>query len=153
METNQIKEQTVELLEMLGVLYEKVTVEEEQHAGEEVFRINISSNDEANLLIGHHGETIGAIQQILKVIIWKKFGVERSILVDIDNYRKRQEENIIKLVNRRIEQARMTNSEQKLPPMSAYFRRLAHMHILQFSDLISESHGEGDHRHIVISLK
>jgi len=145
-----IKEKIIMLLEHLEVSFDKLNVsfikEKEQ------YRINIES-DEPSLLIGHHGETIGAIQHLLKVLLWKEDGEEFNISVDVDNYRQRQEENVIEMIKRKIDAVRETNQEQRFPPMSPYFRRQVHLYISEHNDLISESQGDGDHRYVIIRLK
>lgn len=145
-----IKEKIILLLEHLGVDFDKVEVSYNEE--KEIYRVNIES-DEPSLLIGHHGETIGAIQHLLKVLLWKDGGEEFNISVDVDNYRQRQEENVIDLIKKKIDAVRETNREQKFPPMSPYFRRLVHLYISEHNDLETESQGDGDHRYVIIRLK
>lgn len=146
-----IKTRAEELLIHLQVGFDKVEVEFLPE--KEIYRINITT-EEPSLLIGHHGETIGAFQHILKVVIWKEDeGAKSNILVDVDNYRQRQEASVLKMVSRKIDLVRESNKEQKLPPMSPYFRRLVHMQILEHDDLTTRSQGDGDHRYVIISLK
>ena len=86
-----LEELLTEILKKLGTDFKKVTVEEEENRN---FTINIES-DNPSLLIGYHGDNIQALQHILKVIAWKKLQNEQfNIIVDIDNYRKRQEDNV-----------------------------------------------------------
>ena len=92
-----IKKILEELLVKLEADFNKVSMKEE----EGIYKINIES-DNPSLLIGHHGETIYALQNLLKTLAWKKSkGEEFNILVDIDGYRKRQEENVISLADRK----------------------------------------------------
>ena len=115
------------------------------------FRINIES-DEPSLLIGHHGDNIFAIQHLVKLILREKEKLDLNIYIDVDNYRKRQEDNVIKMAEKKVEMARKLNSSQSLPAMSPYFRRLIHLHLAQekFEDIRTLSEGEGDHRYIII---
>lgn len=147
-----LKEILEGILDKLGVDYSKIVVTEEENAN---FSINISSEN-PSLLIGHHGDNIQAIQHILKTLAWKKLKNEQfNILLDVDDYRKRQEENILALAERKIENARKTGRPQSLPPMSPYFRRKVHLMCMGagFDDVETESRGEGDRRYIVIKLK
>ena len=77
-----------------------------------------------------------------------------TIVVDVDNYRKRQEDNVINLAERKVDMARKTTKMQVLPPMSPYFRRVVHLHLTkdQFDDVKTESIGDGDHRQVTICL-
>lgn len=153
MDIEEILEQTLkDLLQSLAVDYSKINIEEEE---KDLYSINIESEN-PSLLIGYHGENIHALQHILKVLAWKKCQNEQfNISLDIDNYRHRQEENVLKLADRKIEMVRKTGRSQILPPMSAYFRRKIHLHCMGagYNDIETLSQGDGDHRHVIIKLK
>ena len=148
----KLKDLTIEILEKIGAEYTKVTVEEDE---KDDFSINIES-DNPSLLIGYHGDNIQALQHILKVLAWNQFKNEQfNILLDVDNYRKRQEENVLKLTERKVDNVRKTGRSQILPPMSPYFRRKVHMYCMEpgYEDIETISEGENDRRQIVIKLK
>ena len=147
-----LKETLEEILKKLGTPYSKILISEDE---KDSYVVNIKS-DEPSLLIGYHGENIQALQHLLKVLVWKKCESEKfNILVDIDDYRKRQEDNVIGLAQRKVEAARKTGRTQILPPMSPYFRRKVHLYCMGagFDDIETSSEGENDHRHIIIKLK
>lgn len=146
-----IQETLEEILQRLNTPFRKIRIEKK---ADNTFRINIES-EEPSLLIGHHGENIYALQHVLKTIIWKKQEGDYSLILDIDDYRKRQEENVIKLAERKVETVRKTKNVQSLPPMSAYFRRVIHLHLAteDFKDIETESVGEGDFRYLTIKPK
>jgi spoIIIJ-associated protein len=148
-----IKEILEELLIKLGVEFSKITVEKKE---DKTFSVNVES-EEASLLIGHHGDTIKSIQHILKVLCWSgmKLGEEFNVIVDIGNYRKKQEESVLNLAERKVEFVRKTHRAQSLPPMSPYFRRLVHMKLMEpgYEDVETYSSGEGEMRHIIIKPK
>lgn len=148
---NLIHEVVETFLHKLNTHFSKIKIEKNN---QNVYKVNIES-DEPNLLIGHHGENILALQHLIKLVLWQKEESDYSIYVDIDNYRKRQEENVLKVAERKVEMARKLNSPQALPPMAPYFRRLIHLHLTQekFQDIVTESKGEGDHRYITIKPK
>ncbi|OGJ42846.1 hypothetical protein A3B60_00050 [Candidatus Peregrinibacteria bacterium RIFCSPLOWO2_01_FULL_39_12] len=140
------------LLKHLEFPFSKIAITEEE---KDNFDINIKC-DNPSMLIGYHGENIQALQHLLKVIIWKQCENEKfNILLDIDDYRKRQEENVINLTARKVEMARKTGRKQILPPMSPYFRRKIHLYCMGagFDDIETSSEGEDDRRHVVIKLK
>lgn len=147
-----IQETLEDLLQKIGVDFSKVSVGNEDSS---IYRVNVETKD-PSLLIGYHGENIYAIQQILKILCWKKSNQSSfAVIVDVDNYRKRQEENVIKLAERKVEIVRKTGKSISLPPMTPYFRRIVHMHLMdnQFSDIESVSVGEDDMRHITLHPK
>lgn len=150
---SSIEEILENLLIKLGVEFSKITVEKKE---DKTYAVNIES-EEASILIGHHGETIKSLQHILKVLCWSnlKIGEEFNVIVDIGNYRKKQEESVVNLAERKVEFVRKTNRAQSLPPMSPYFRRVIHMHLMQpgYEDVETYSSGEGEMRHIIIKPK
>ncbi len=146
-----IQETVEELLNKLSTPFRKVRIEAQEDG---MYRINIES-EEPSLLIGHHGENIHALQNILRIILWKKKPEEKfSVMVDVDDYRKRQEENVIDLAERKAEVVRQNQEAQSLPPMSPYFRRVVHLHLAKnYQDVVTESVGEGDFRYLTIKPK
>jgi len=150
---NDIKDIIHELLTKMDIPYSSITVELTED--EKTYRVNIESEN-SSLLIGKHGENMQALQAIAKLIVYKKFPNNKdfSLIVDIDNYRYRQEESVIEIANRKADYVRQTGRSQSLPPMSPYFRRVVHMHLMQpeFDDLITESHGQGSYRQVKIRL-
>lgn len=149
-----LKETLEDLLIKLESPFENVNIEKEKQNDSDLYRINIETED-PSMLIGFHGETIHALQHLLKVLAWEKTKAEYNILVDVDNYRQRQEENVLILARRKVEMARKTRKTQVLPPMSAYFRRVVHLFLNtdEFKDITTESIGESDHRQVTIIYK
>lgn len=146
-----IQETIEELLTKLNTPFRKVRIEK---VDETTYRANIES-EEPSLLIGHHGENIHAIQNIVRLILWNKEPeLKVNAIIDVDNYRKRQEDNVINLAERKVEALQKTNEMQSLPPMSAYFRRVVHLHLAgKYEDIVTESVGEGDFRYLTIKPK
>lgn len=118
------------------------------------YRVNVVS-DEPSLLIGHHGENLQAMQKVLKIIFHKQIDPEVNVIFDIDNYRKRQEENVLSITEQKIEEVRGNQLQAALPPMSPYFRRVVHLYVRdgEFKDIETESAGQGNYRHVIIKLK
>ncbi len=147
-----IKETLEDLLIKLGSEYSDIVIDMRD---EDTYTVNIESED-ATTLIGHHGETIYSLQHILKTLCWAKSKKkdEFNIILDVDNYRQRQEDRVIAIAEKQVAFARKTKRTQKLPPMSPYFRRVVHLHLLEpeFDDIETLSDGEGDQRHIIIKL-
>ncbi|MFH0820683.1 MAG: R3H domain-containing nucleic acid-binding protein [Candidatus Peregrinibacteria bacterium] len=149
-----IKETLEKLLEVLGISFSGVKVTKESN---DAFYVEIES-EHSSLLIGWHGETVASIQHLLKCLLYEA-GLESKVqvVVDIDGYKKRQEESVLRLAERKAELAIETGKEVKLPPMSPYFRRKVHMHLAnspKFKDEVTtESVGVGNERAIKILPK
>jgi len=149
-----IKETLENLLDVLKVSYTGVKVTEEDSSA---FYVQIDTEN-SSLLIGWHGETIAAIQHLLKCLIWKQVTDKRvQIIIDVDGYKKRQEESVIKLAEKKAEYAIESQKTIILPPMNPYFRRKIHMHLAnseKYKDVVAtESTGENQDRAIKIIPK
>lgn len=143
-----ISETLQPILELMHIRFQKIDV---QNTDEGHYRVNIET-DEPQHLIGAHGATLFALQHILKILLSKKIEGTFSVAVDVDNYRRRQEDSVIQLAEQKIDLVREYGAPRRLPPMSAYFRRLVHLHLTNtdFSDLKTRSEGEGNYRSVVI---
>lgn len=145
-----IKKITKEVLDILGITDAELSVTENKE--NKILRVEIETKD-SSLLIGWHGETINALQHVIKSILRNKDLINDYFLVlDVDDYKKKQQENIISLADQKAETVRSSGVSQFLPPMSPFFRKLVHLHFtkLEYKDVTTESVGEGDHRQIKI---
>lgn len=152
-----IQETLAEILKNMGIPFRRFTVEAvttKAEGHDTAYRVDVDTDDSA-LLIGYHGENAYALQHILKTILYKKTNQNVFVVVDVDGYRKRQEESVISLAHKKVEMLRKTGQKQMLPPMSAFFRRTVHLALTgpDFADIITESSGEGDSRAVTLNLK
>lgn len=153
MDNTFIQSSLSQILTLLDLAHGKIVVSQEN----DITRVEIESND-ASRIIGWHGETLNSIQHILKSIVRTKEHLEKSplIIVDVDGYRRMQEEKVRKIAEAKADFVRRTGNRIALSPMSPYFRRVVHLHVANtpsLSDLTTESIGEGDYRQIVLKLK
>ncbi len=154
MDDSMIKDILGGLVTFLPFDVTEIKVQEEKDG---VTRVEIVS-PEASRVIGWHGETLNAVQHLLKSIARSKAKLDRSpfLVLDVDGYRRSQEEKVCKIAEQKADFVRRTGSRLALPPMSPYFRRIVHMHVASSStlqDLTTESVGEGEYRQIVLRLK
>lgn len=148
-----IIETTGNILKMLGIPFTGITVKQDG----EMTRVEVAS-DQASRLIGWHGETLNAVQHLVKSMIRTAKNLEKApfLVVDVDGYRLMQEDKVRKIAEAKADFVRRTGARVTLPPMSPYFRRVVHVHISStpsLSDLATESIGEGDYRQVVIRMK
>jgi len=138
------------LLDKFGTEYDCVTVTEENGQ----YRANIECATPARL-IGKNGETLSAIQTLLKNMLFAQNKENLFVCVDVDNYRKDQEDRMTQKAEKFIDTMKERNlGEVKLPPMPPYFRRVVHMWILNnYPELTSDSVGEGRARAVRVFYK
>lgn len=144
-----IKSETEELLSRM---IDKFEVEVVEDSG--VFQVVIKTEDDAPAVIGRHGETIRALQKILEVIFYKKFGESVEILVNVNDYRQRQKERLHELAVRTAEKVADFKSASYLRNLSSYERKIIHEYIVaNYPDLTSYSTGEGSDRRLIVDMK
>jgi spoIIIJ-associated protein len=144
---------TGQLLKLLSIPFSDIKVKQDG----DVTRVEVVC-DQPSRLIGWHGETLNAVQHLVKSMIRTAKGLERApfIVVDVDGYRIMQEDKVRRIAEAKADFVRRTGARVTLPPMSPYFRRVVHVHISSnpaLTDLATESVGEGDYRQVVIRLK
>ncbi|MFH1546606.1 MAG: R3H domain-containing nucleic acid-binding protein [Patescibacteria group bacterium] len=155
-----IKTAAEDLLAGLQLEEASVRVERKtQEDGEELehYLVEIKTTD-APLLIGKHGDNLEAFQHILRLAASKKaetLNRQITLVVDVDGYRKRKEEDAVELAKRRAEQVRTSGNSVKLPPMSGFMRRLVHLELAkpEWDDIQTESVGNFGYRAVVIKSK
>ena len=121
---------------------------------EGVFRIKIETETEPATLIGRHGETIRAVQKILEVILYKKLGESTNILVNVNDFREKQQKRLQERVQELADQVRSEARPVYLKNLNAYERKLIHQYVTNnYPDLTTESIGVGRNRQLIIRFK
>ena len=118
-------------------------------------RITITGND-ASTLIGHHGDTLDAIQYLANLASARKnINGERDksrVTLDIEGYRAKREETLRALARRMAAKALRNKRSVMLEPMSAYERRIIHSEVQNIDGVSTNSVGSDNNRKIVIFL-
>ena len=117
-------------------------------------QINIKIYSDKNaILIGKNGQTLQAIQTILRQIVFNEVGKYPYILLDVENYKEKKNNNLERTAKRIAKEVLKTKVEVKLDDMNSYERRIIHNALAEFKNISTTSEGEEPHRHIVISYK
>lgn len=119
-------------------------------AGQRVFRIE---TEDAKKLIGTRGDTIRALDYLVKKIAEQQGVEDTHFLIDVNDYRVKQIEELQGKARIMAERARSFQYDVELTPMSAYERLIVHSTLADLPDIETESHGEGRNRRIVIRYK
>ncbi|MGI8616385.1 MAG: protein jag [Actinomycetota bacterium] len=136
-----------ELLERMGI---DAIAEPVSHRGHVYVDIVEGPEDDMALLIGRHGQTLDAIQELARTSVGRRLDDRIRVLVDVGDYRKRQEERLIEDAREVAERVRSTGTEERLDPMNAYERKLVHDVVAEFDGLESSSEGVDPDRFVVI---
>lgn len=113
----------------------------------------VVSGENAGVLIGHHGDTLDAIQYLANLAANKNEEEEHGytkITVDVENYRAKREETLRQLANRMAEKVLKYNKSITLEPMNPYERRIIHSEVQKIEGVSTNSIGAENNRRIVI---
>ena len=143
------------LEKMLAILdIEAQVVPEDLDDATVCYRIECKPDD-ARMLIGRNGQTLEALQFVVRQMCRGTGSEHGPFIIDVLDYRSRRRRNLEDQAKRAAVDVLNGDSERyALPPMTPYERRIVHQYLQEhFADLASESDGEGPDRHIVISYK
>ena len=109
--------------------------------------------DNMGILIGRRGETLDALQYIVNIVVNKDNDDYRKVVIDIENYRKKREETLVRLANKVAERVVRLKKSVTLEPMNPYERRIIHSALQQNNRIETYSVGEEPNRKVVIAIK
>lgn len=104
----------------------------------------------ADTLIGPRGETLAALQHILRLLVNRKMGQMVNLVVDVQGYKRRREQYLRRLAERMAGQAVRSGRTVYLEPMPPYERRIIHLALRDRPDVTTQSVGEGSRRRVTI---
>lgn len=107
-------------------------------------------SDNNNILIGKNGKTIDALSLIAKQYIQNEAGVNYRFLLDVGEYKAKQQKNIEYIAKKTAREVARTKIEAKLDPMNSYERRIVHSILSDNDKVYTESVGEEPNRSVVI---
>lgn len=142
-----VKDKLKEMLSNMGLDVKfETTVRDEQ--------INIKMySDNNNILIGRNGQTLIAIQTILRQIVHNEIDIYPYILLDVENYKEKKNSNLERTAKRIAKEVQKTKIDVSLDNMNSYERRIIHNALSNFKNISTLSEGEEPNRHIVIRYK
>ncbi|WP_088188663.1 RNA-binding cell elongation regulator Jag/EloR [Desulfosporosinus sp. FKA] len=118
----------------------------------ENWHVNITG-PELGILIGRRGDTLDALQYLTNLSVSKKLSDRVRIIVDVEGYRSRREETLIRLAKRLSDKVKRTGVRIVLEPMNPHERRIIHTSLQDDSRISTFSEGDDPNRRVVIALK
>ncbi len=114
--------------------------------------IDIEGND-LSFLIGRKAETINALQYITSLIVGRELGRWVPLQIDVQQYRKRREDELRKFARRVADQVASTGRRQVLEPMPPNERRIVHIELRDNPNVETKSIGEDPRRKVTVFPK
>jgi spoIIIJ-associated protein len=107
--------------------------------------------DDLGLLIGHHGQTIDAIQHIAYRIAFRGERERKGVIVDAAGYRERRAVALRAAADQAAEAAVSDRRAVSLEAMSALERKVVHEHLKTRHDVETYSEGQEPDRRLVVA--
>jgi spoIIIJ-associated protein len=121
----------------------------------ETNRLNVVGADDdeheaLGALIGRKGERLSALQHIVNLMLSRQMGEWTRVLVDVEGYRGRREQQLREIALRAADRVVETGKMLQLEPMPALERRWVHLALRGHAKVATQSIGEEPNRRIVV---
>ncbi len=119
---------------------------------DDIIEINLSTDD-SGIVIGHHGDTLEALQLVLALVLQKQSGEFKRVSIEVGDYKKNRSDWLTNLANETKERVLAENREVHLYDLKSWERRVVHLILQNDKEVVSESTGEGKDRVLVVKPK
>jgi spoIIIJ-associated protein len=110
-------------------------------------------DEDLGLLIGRHGQTLEALQELARVVVVQRTGMRPKVVVDVEDYRRRQRSRLAARAREVARRVTRSGREEELEPMNAYDRKVVHDAVGEVPGARSVSRGEGIERRVVVQRR
>ena len=140
-----------ELISKLGVsAVVHIRQAEREDLGGPVFHIE---GDDSGLLIGRRGETLRALQFLVKFIVSRRLETRANLMVDVEGYMERRYLALTNLAQRVAQRVVSSGRSITLEPMPPDERRIVHLALADHPQVTTESMGLGEGRQVEVQPK
>ncbi|MDD5758477.1 MAG: Jag N-terminal domain-containing protein [Desulfobulbaceae bacterium] len=144
---DQIKELLATLLRLMDF-----TAEISITASGDKVTAHISTEGDADRIIGRDGSTLDAIQYLLRKIVSQKFSEKINLDLDAGNYREDRQKELESLALELADKVRETGKSQIISALNPAERRIVHIALQDDTTIRSSSIGDGLFKKIRIAL-
>ena len=140
-EAKSVLEELLRLMELPGTV--------EIALGTEAAKLNVVGDD-LGVLIGRRGEKLASLQHIVNLIVARREGQLNRIMVDVENYRGRREDQLRDVADRAAQRVAQSGKIIQLEAMPAMERRIVHLALAEHDAVRTQSVGVEPNRRVVI---
>jgi spoIIIJ-associated protein len=108
-------------------------------------------DEDIGLLIGRHGQTLDALQELARVVVGQRTESRARIVVDVEDYKRRQRARLEARAREVAKRVARSGHEEELEPMNPFERKVVHDAVAAVPGVRSASRGEDPERRVVIS--
>ena len=143
---------TVRTQDVLERIADEVGVEADVIVSEDAESVMAEfTGEDLGLLIGHHGQTIDAIQHLAHRIVFHGCEQRKRLVVDAAGYRERRAGILRATADQAAESVLRNGRVVELEPMSAQERRVVHEHLKARAGVETYSEGQEPARRLVVA--
>ena len=151
----EVEEQARVAEEFLAGLLERMGLPADLDSGEVdgVMYVDVFAGEDAEgmgLLIGRHGQTLDALQEIVRSAVERQTESRCRVIVDIEDYRKRRRSQLAERARSVAARVKRTGRPERLEPMSPYERKIVHDAVNAVGGVETASEGEDPQRRVVV---
>ena len=129
----------------------KIEVAIEVTETEDGYQLNLLGKG-LGILIGRRGQALDALQYLMNLAVSRKNLDEKiRLTLDVEDYRHRREDTLIKLARSVAERAIKTRRDVRLEPMNRHERKIIHSELQDNNRVETHSVGEEPYRYIVVT--
>jgi spoIIIJ-associated protein len=101
-------------------------------------------------LVGAHGETLDALQELTRLAVQQQTGVRSRLMLDIGGHRQARRIELRKLAADAVANVQQSGEAVRLAAMNPFERKVVHDAVAAIDGVTSESEGEEPHRRVVV---
>lgn len=151
----EVEEQARVAEEFLAGLLERMGLPAELDSGEVdgVMYVDVLASEDAEgmgLLIGRHGQTLDALQEIVRSAVQRQTEARCRVIVDVEDYRKRRRSQLAERARSVAARVKRTGRPERMEPMSPYERKIVHDTVNAVGGVETASEGEDPQRRVVV---
>jgi len=102
------------------------------------------------ILIGRHGQTLDALQELVRSAVQRTTAARCRVMVDVEDYRKRRRSQLVQRARTAAAKVKRTGRPERMEPMNAYERKVVHDAVGEVDGVESASEGEDPERRVVV---
>jgi len=111
----------------------------------------VTDDTSAGVLIGRHGTTVDAVEHLIERMASQACGERVSMNLDVNNYRRRREENLVQRVQEIVQKVNSTGREVHMEPLCARERRIVHLEVVNIPGLRTYTIADSSGKHVVVA--
>jgi spoIIIJ-associated protein len=104
-------------------------------------------------LVGSHGETLDALQELTRLAVQQKTGARSRLMLDISGHRQARRNELASLAQDTAGRVLESGESARMAPMNPFERKVVHDTIASIDGVRSESEGEEPNRRVVVLVE